>query len=152
MSLNKLEKFRRLEADDWKRKGRATSQTQQRLWQARRSTFYTWKTGLKSLVHRLCWTSCGLWTPFISGREAATSTDKCRDANLWRSQIYSFFFGPPDHRPNSPIRSPSPKISFFHLDPLLNPLPTEQFCRKKVDLSVKDFEQLNTHLIRLSLI
>ena len=39
---------------------------QPRLWQTRRSKFCTWKTCLESRVLRLCWTRCGLWTPFIS--------------------------------------------------------------------------------------
>ena len=56
--------------------------------------------------------------------------------------------------PNRIRQCDPPENFFFELDALPPPplSPTEEFRGKNVDLSVKDFSWLNTHLIRLSLI
>ena len=47
--------------------------------------------------------------------------------------------------------APPPRKFSFQSGPLLPPF-TEQFCGKNVDLSVRDFNWLNTYPIKLSLI
>ena len=64
---------------------------------------------------------------------------KRKDANLWGSQIWRFFFGP---------AFPPPPTEFADTTP--TPSPTEQFRGKT--LSIRDFKWLNTHPIRLPLI
>ena len=63
-----------------------------------------------------------------------------RDAN---SNLEIFFQTSTPPRPNLPMR---PLRKIFDLDPY------KQFCGKNVDLSVRVFNWLNTHSIRLSLI
>ena len=72
-----------------------------------------------------------------------------RDANLWRSQIWRFFLDQYPPQPNLPMQPPPPKF-FFDLDPPApSPPPHKQFCGKNVNLTVRDFNWLNTHPIRL---
>ena len=61
-----------------------------------------------------------------------------------------FWTSTPAPKPNLPMQPP-PKF-FFDLDPPPSPSPPphKQFCGKNVNLSVRDFNWLNTHLIRLS--
>ena len=69
-----------------------------------------------------------------------------RDANLWRSQIWRFFFRLAPPPPTEFVNAAPPENTFFDLDPY------KQFCEKNVDISVRVFNWLNTHPIRLSLI
>ena len=88
-----------------------------------------------------------MW-PFTNRlREATSYTTKLQSCqSLEISNLEIFFWDqhlPP--RPNSPMRPP-PENFIFDLDPF------KQFCGKNVDLSVRVFNWLNAHPIRLSLI
>ena len=88
-----------------------------------------------------------MW-PFTNRlREATSCTTKLQSCqSLEISNLEIFFWDqhlPP--RPNSPMRPP-PENFIFDLDPY------KQFCGKNVDLSVRVFNWLNAHPIRLSLI
>ena len=80
-------------------------------------------------------------------REATSCTTKLQSWQSLEISNLEFFFWdqhlPP--RPNSPMRPP-PENFIFDLDPY------KQFCGKNVDLSVRVFNWLNAHPIRLSLI
>ena len=64
-------------------------------------------------------------------------------------------FFPDQHPPPTELTNvPPPPGNFpFNLDPYYPPPPpfTKQFCGKNVDLSVRDFNWLNTYPIKLSL-
>ena len=64
-----------------------------------------------------------------------------------------FFRPAPPLQPNLLMRLP-PRKFLFYLHPLPSPPPPppEQCCEKNMDLSVRELNRLNTHLIRLSLI
>ena len=88
-----------------------------------------------------------MW-PFTNRlREATSCTTKLQSWQSLEISNLEFFFWdqhlPP--RPNSPMRPP-PENFIFDLDPY------KQFCGKNVDLSVRVFNWLNAHPIRLSLI
>ena len=88
-----------------------------------------------------------MW-PFTNRlREATSCTTKLQSWQSLEISNLEFFFWdqrlPP--RPNSPMRPP-PENFIFDLDPF------KQFCGKNVDLSVRVFNWLNAHPIRLSLI
>ena len=62
------------------------------------------------------------------------------------------FFSDQDPPPMELTNVPPPPENYpFNLDPYSPPF-TEQFCGKNVDLSVRDFNWLNTYPIKLSLI
>ena len=62
-------------------------------------------------------------------------------------------FFPDQHPPPTELTNvPPPPGNFpFNLDPYPPPPFTKQFCGKNVDLSVRDFNWLNTYPIKLSL-
>ena len=68
--------------------------------------------------------------------------------DLKSGDFFSDQHPPPTELTNVP---PPPRKFSFQSGPLLPPF-TEQFCGKNVDLSVRDFNWLNTYPIKLSLI
>ena len=62
------------------------------------------------------------------------------------------FFGPASPPPTEFANTTPPKISYLFLPLTPPPHLTKQFRGKNVDLSVSDFNWLNTHPIRLSII
>ena len=55
----------------------------------------------------------------------------CRDANLWRSQFWRYFFGPAPWptRPNLPMQLPPGKFRFWFGPPTHLPLPYRAVCQ-----------------------
>ena len=91
---------------------------------------------------------------YCKGKQFFCNNNCCRDANVWRSQIWNFFRSSTP-RPNSPMRPPQKKflIYFYSLPPPPPPPSHQEISReKRGSLSVRDFKWLNTHPIRLSII